>query len=275
LNDDSVNPRVILTYSFNDERQPTPGNPNPNEELEVIIFQKDCLPGQELSNSEIWPSNPALSTSGLVPADGTAKWDVVLNVNTEAVRANNDGLWGGNPFDFNIFMCVQSKLKARKSASDSWVDIAYDQTKITVRVVLEKEFGPSGIHVVKDNQDSYTQAAKVEYQVNAFECNLNTSNGPPHHPNQMLRICVESDDDRVEINAVKELTLTQDGSAIIKPILDAEPTNPSTTVSKYDNSAGRQYIAVETTLLTEFFFNDPNPGPITIKGVVRMQFPEK
>jgi hypothetical protein len=91
----------------------------------------------------------------------------------------------------------------------------------------------------------------------------------------MLRICVESDDDRVEINAVKELTLTQDGSAIIKPILDAEPTNPSTTVSKYDNSAGRQYIAVETTLLTEFFFNDPNPGPITIKGVARMQFPEK
>jgi hypothetical protein len=271
--------QIALTYFLNSKRNivPNPSGTN-NERMNVFVSRyNNCGPSNEdasfISLANIVPAASGIPGKPTPPNSSVKAYDVNLALSTSLVDTRKN--WWTKPTDdvdhFTLGFCVRTELE--HSYLNKWTKVAFDETNVEVEIKLDAKFGPLVIQATADQRQVDKASAAVSYAVKACVCsqtNICVTTPPPFHPNQDLRVCVQSLDPTVEINNISQMTLSQTGTPIVTVVAGELATSPLTTMGSAILGA-RQIYWVETPLLAQFFTSS-NPGAIKADGTALMQF---
>ncbi|KAL3920994.1 MAG: hypothetical protein SGILL_002985 [Bacillariaceae sp.] len=258
-------PTIALTYAMNEKRDPQMNGGS--EEMRVKVKHRNCVSDV---NEEIVDYKTTVFKDKDSSSDKIWLWDVELAMDTSKVMGDST-LVSGSANDFTVLMCIRTEMWNKEGSSDAM--ISYDETNVEVDVVLATDFKDYKIEARADEKRGVGGSADIEYKVKTCLCNDNFDCvNEQRHPNQMIRICTETDDDRVEMEDIRLMELYQGGDWKHTAVKDRKK-DALTSVEKFNfQKDGRQITVVETTALPVFFDRQSDPKEIEVRGTALMRF---
>mmetsp|Transcript_1770 Transcript_1770/g.3142 ORF Transcript_1770/g.3142 Transcript_1770/m.3142 type:complete len:402 (-) Transcript_1770:2499-3704(-) len=276
--DTQGDPLVTLAYLMNQERLTT----NKDAGVEIQLLEFNCPENRPVNMDIIIPQSPIQTSTTRAPT-GLKYVDLNLQVDTGRLNELNSNVWSENTSDdtveYTLKFCVETHLKAKDPdidvsgpSDDRTLSAAYDMTNVEMTIQLNANLADEKVQAKGSTVATRTDEADATYDVNIFVCDKGNRYAEVRNaeqaPNSLMKICIQTVNDIVEVMGIEKLHLKQGNSIISRPIedFDADFLTEVSFPNKNINGKNRKIAYVETQLVTQFFEGKDTPEAITITG---------
>mmetsp|Transcript_2311 Transcript_2311/g.3812 ORF Transcript_2311/g.3812 Transcript_2311/m.3812 type:complete len:402 (-) Transcript_2311:386-1591(-) len=282
--DTQGDPLVTLAYLMNQERLTT----NKDAGVEIQLLEFNCPENRPVNMDIIIPQSPIQTSTTRAPT-GLKYVDLNLQVDTGRLNELNSNVWSENTSDdtveYTLKFCVETHLKAKDPdidvsgpSDDRTLSAAYDMTNVEMTIQLNANLADEKVQAKGSTVATRTDEADATYDVNIFVCDKGNRYAEVRNaeqaPNSLMKICIQTVNDIVEVMGIEKLHLKQGNSIISRPIedFDADFLTEVSFPNKNINGKNRKIAYVETQLVTQFFEGKDTPEAITITGKAVLRY---
>mmetsp|Transcript_10487 Transcript_10487/g.18757 ORF Transcript_10487/g.18757 Transcript_10487/m.18757 type:complete len:333 (+) Transcript_10487:396-1394(+) len=269
---------------MNQERLTT----NKDAGVEIQLLEFNCPENRPVNMDIIIPQSPIQTSTTRAPT-GLKYVDLNLQVDTGRLNELNSNVWSENTSDdtveYTLKFCVETHLKAKDPdinvsgpSDDRTLSAAYDMTNVEMTIQLNANLADEKVQAKGSTVATRTDEADATYDVNIFVCDKGNRYAEVRNaeqaPNSLMKICIQTVNDIVEVMGIEKLHLKQGNSIISRPIedFDADFLTEVSFPNKNINGKNRKIAYVETQLVTQFFEGKDTPEAITITGKAVLRY---